>query len=132
MMTIYNSKVQTTEGQNRRGERIAKTEYTLLYILLFLKGKLFNICNGKTYPQAARVYRNFTVFLDVIVTRRSVLHFVLDELVQRTVAGHSTHRVAPAKAAPVKPTSVMITRNTLIAMMGFARQISVKIIGIRV
>lgn len=35
--------------------------------------------------------RNFAVFFYVVVTRRPVLHFLLDELVQRTITGHSTH-----------------------------------------
>lgn len=44
--------------------------------------------------------RNFTVFFYVVVTWRPVLHFLLDELVQRTVAGYSAHRIGPAKSAP--------------------------------
>jgi len=48
--------------------------------------------------------RNFTVFFYVVVTRRPVLHFLLDKLVQRTVTGHSAHRIAPEKTAPVKIT----------------------------
>lgn len=47
------------------------------------------------------VDRNFEVFFNVVVARRPVLHFLLDELVQRTVAGRSAHRDASTKATPV-------------------------------
>lgn len=56
--------------------------------------------------------RNFAVFFDVVVTRWPVLHFMLDEFVQRTIAAHSAHRIAPAKPAPVK-TLLSQTGNVL-------------------
>jgi len=46
------------------------------------------------------VDRNFEVFFNVVVARRPVLHFLFDELVQRTVTGRSAHRNAPTKATP--------------------------------
>jgi len=64
-------------------------------------------CN-KTYLMVISAYttavgnRNFTIFFNVVVTRRPVLHFLFNELVQRTVTAHSAHRIASAKTASVE------------------------------